>query len=89
MKQAAHTPGPWLVTKTPAGKAKIVDDNGFSIANATSGSYAQQEIDARLIAAAPDLLAALQKVLSAAENGPRREIFADIAREAIAKATGA
>lgn len=53
-----HTPGPWFASTTPSGKGKVVDANGFSICNTTAGPYEQQREDARLIAAAPELLAA-------------------------------
>lgn len=49
---AKHTPGPWFDSTTPSGKGKVVDANGFSICNTTSGPYEQQRKDARLIAAA-------------------------------------
>ena len=83
-----HTPGPWAVTLMPAGKAKVVDSHGFIIANVTGGPYAQGHIDARLMAAAPDLLAAAQYAV-AMEDEPRflYEAIRDL-RAAIAKATG-
>lgn len=62
---SAHTPGPWRVT---AGRI-IVQDAGVIIGSAAghpnSGFYPTEEegvANARLIAAAPDLLAVLQKI---------------------------
>lgn len=53
-------------------------------------SRATQEANARLIAAAPDLLAALQALIAEhAQDDPRRETHAQAnAKRAIAKATG-
>ena len=87
-----HTPGPWFQTVTPAGKGKVVDRNGFSVANTTAGRYSQQIVDAKLIAAAPDLLDALESVLKTPRGTSGRIILeaedeADI-RAAIAKAKG-
>jgi hypothetical protein len=76
-----HTPGPWeveddtdevIVSRDP-------EANGFQIVAKTYGP--DDAANARLIAAAPDLLAALKHV---------RDIYADIeiVRDAIAKAEG-
>ena len=74
---------PWSITATPSGKPKVVDAHGFSVCNLGGGSYVQNSIDARLIAAAPELLDALEALL---EMGHAKA--GDIARKAIAKATG-
>lgn len=55
-----YAPGPWEMKKTPSGKGKVVDRAGFSICNTTAGPYSEQCANARLMAAAPDLLKALQ-----------------------------
>lgn len=55
MTQAAHTPGPWKVSK-PTGNY-IDAPTGGSIAALT---YGATKADADLIAAAPDLLAVLE-----------------------------
>jgi len=85
-----HTPAPW--TYRPAGNFKypIVqrgDEGGFVVSGLSSS---RQEADARLIAAAPDLLEALRSVLSDYEASPcpMRDVVAQ-ARAAIAKATEA
>ena len=82
-----HTPGPWF---------SQYDDNGFyeigseSVTFTLAFTYGEGDTDeanARLIAAAPDLLEALQDVLLELESiGPMEKI--DRARAAIAKATG-
>jgi len=84
---AGHTPGPWKVAK----KTNFVE-------TATGSFIAEcREQDARLIAAAPDLLAALQDIVTAqAEHygdGMRLHMamidLADAARTAIKKVTAA
>lgn len=82
-----HTPGPWF---------SQYDDNGFyeigsetiSIRLAfTYGEGDGDEANARLIAAAPDLLEALQAIM-AGVAGCERQPHWEAARAAIAKATG-
>ena len=61
METATHTPGPWYWDKVSTGHCRhvVVDSEGFTIANPSP----MGEADARLIAAAPDLLAALQRLV--------------------------
>lgn len=89
--EAQHTAGPWRIADGmdhfyvvgPSGKAparfvaRIHDDE-------------QGRTDARLIAAAPDLLAALVKIADYSERTAHttHADFGRIARSAIAKATG-
>ncbi len=88
-----HTPGPWHVGGS--NKATIYDKYSQRIANSFEGvmvsqrSDAQCQANARLIAAAPDLLAACQAVLDEfpALDGPRIERIKAICRAAIARAT--
>lgn len=95
MSAVKHTPGPWHAREwqcrgvTSVGR---VADNrvGFEQIAECSGngrqvSNEQEEADARLIAAAPDLLEALKGVLRVAD---RKTDEFDAARAAIAKATG-
>ena len=89
-----HTPAPWTVN--PKAKTNIRHGN-LTIANCSSthdGSREEEEIaNAKLIAAAPELLEALEKIADGTEPCTEREafIFIDIAksiaREAIKKAT--
>lgn len=96
MNETKHTPGPWYINWTRLSGNVI----GFHIADAVRGSTLpicehygnptlnssnEAEANARLIAAAPELLAVLQEIMSWEENdemtwGPR-------ARAAIAEAT--
>lgn len=88
----SHTPGPWDVE--PKGSRNFVDGaDGLAVAYlGWAGVRERSEIEAnaRLIAAAPDLLAALYSIAtdpSAIYSGANAHI-GDIARAAIAKATG-
>lgn len=101
---AQHTPGPWKFGKeltARSGEWLVSFDagskgRGIAIAETRAGS-GNEEFDARLIAAAPDLLNSLREAMSAVEvfHGPIAwDIFRDHAPEmkrwlaAIAKATG-
>jgi len=55
---AKHTPGPWKTIKTFAGSTIVFDDQQNSIAY-LRGYKHPYKANARLIAAAPDLLEAL------------------------------
>ena len=99
MSEAKHTPGPWefgpshsstglagqLVVR-PAGEFP----HGEWVADVGSMYDDHREANARLIAAAPDLLAALQKVVNHADAGTAAILdrLVEEARAAIAKATG-
>ena len=56
----AHTPGPWRVDATRQTAVRGFD--GRHVATLEAGSQPTRDADARLIAAAPDLLAALRRV---------------------------
>lgn len=77
-----HTPGPWSVSPTKH-RTIIASAQGFHVAAMDDVSPA----DAALIAAAPDLLAALQEMLKYAEGFEDADHVID-ARAAIARATG-
>lgn len=100
MARAKHTPGPWSVYdglgktlavcigEEPNGKRPcIVDWPGFDSCDLP---FSQQRANAHLIAAAPDMLAALKDIVRWAERNNRwdksewREVYA-----AITKATAA
>ena len=103
--KAKHTPGPWTITEDGRIQAPNLDAKCWEqqqhkhIASApfaadaltpiTMGS--ERAANARLIAAAPELLAALEFITSAAETEPGMEIYRahlEQARAAIAKAKG-
>ena len=89
-----HTPGPWWQKGTVVYIGKTVDFlpsgspnwGGFDLRNCPL-----PEANARLIAAAPDLLEALEAII-ATWDGPKYNHFMadniDLARAAIAKAKG-
>lgn len=84
-----HTPGPWFTTKDSAyndvariGRAWII---GSDLA---LSHFGHPDADARLIAAAPDLLAALEKVWSEGVIPDGFALLQDQVCDAIAKATG-
>lgn len=92
-----HTPGPWLYDYRD-NQALIVDSQGFTVVelNTLENSTAHSALadNARLIAAAPDLLTALQLVLAMPEyDGTQKTSITRrdakrAARAAINKATG-
>lgn len=68
MGRTAHTPGPWLAQHDPrAGYTDIMQDGlpGPLIASVPDEGEPVQEANARLIAAAPELLEALERIRSA------------------------
>ena len=86
----SHTPGPWIndetlgVTYSPDGRPIMTAGSGCVTPSAKEG-----QANARLIAAAPDLLAACAHMLATWGSDDEDEIIAcrDAAREAITKAT--
>lgn len=100
MTQATHTPGPWGCADTSyhAHDYRLSRPNGEHLpVNAPYNDHSEQRANARLIAAAPDLLAALEAVLAAWDEPyygdldmARDTMFDAIepARAAIAKAKG-
>lgn len=89
-----HTPGPWVQADfagpTPHGTAIQSTHDNWLVASCT-GYYGRDvaQANARLIAAAPDLLEALELCLHAVElAGWEGDLSAIKARAAIAKATG-
>lgn len=96
----AHTPGPWTATES-GGLLFVIDagdydhkaDTGFFVGTVTDGGKEEHAANARLIAAAPDLLEALESLVSSewmvthSWGGDRDAVMAK-ARAAIAKARG-
>jgi hypothetical protein len=92
--QPKHTPGPWVAHNEPGHGFWYVDrteDGCGSIATCYNTCIAYAEANARLIAAAPELLGACQSALRALEDntepGPMDEDAKEGLRLAIAKAT--
>lgn len=91
---AQHIPAPWELRRSTSGYWFIDYEQGgegYTLTKLECG-----ERDARLIAAAPDLLAALELIEAKADYGkdnPKRQTavlfdILEIARAALAKATG-
>lgn len=97
MTDTQHTPGPWDVCPqgrlTPGATVPILaapDAEGLALTVATVRTIGPEgDADAHLIAAAPDLLAALEDVLCCVEfPNSQHKAQVQAAREAIAKARG-
>lgn len=87
----SHTPGEWRVTKGYRGSITVRDASGAPIAEVWRTGEQRDEGDARLIATAPDLLAACiaaADMLDVAEF-PEGAATVALVRAAIAKAEGA
>lgn len=84
-----HTPGPWTFNETIP--RMVSSKEGYITRDicrmdASTMSALEQDANARLIAAAPDLLEALQYLMVA--HGEQLDQAFQMAQEAIAKATG-
>ena len=83
---AKHTPGPW----TYNGKSRAVYAGRVSVANCTRNAVGEStDANCRLIAAAPELLAAMEAIVFQVVQGKvlERDACIAAARAAIAKAT--
>lgn len=98
---STHTPGPWQVEMPierryyAAGDAAYIRKTGMEYNVASCSAFSENfEANARLIAAAPNMLAALQEAALASATLCARghevtcDCGGDIVRAAIAKATG-
>lgn len=87
MTDATHTPGPWAVSQ-PSGNYIAAPTGGIAAL-----TYGASKADAHLIAAAPDLLAALEHVDNyLAPQGDEEDVYnyiRAIIKGAISKAQGA
>jgi hypothetical protein len=93
MSKAKHTPGPWRIHGCEAGQPicaigdRVICDQDKDEVAVVRYNAADCEANARLIAAAPDLLAALEQVARASEDcGDMNDIDWNGLRAAIAKA---
>ncbi len=92
-----HTPGPWRAAQKPSLMWHVYGSDHAAVCFTAAATYkksaARREADARLIASAPDLLAATEAALAYCEH-IRTSMFgvepahAEQLRAAIAKATG-
>lgn len=94
MSAAKHTPGPWRLRPSSGGRPAIIYGNdGWPVANVATYhgrvEPGQQDANANLIAAAPELLAVAQLTLEWLQRSG--SLFPMIRRElaaTVAKATG-
>jgi hypothetical protein len=88
--ETKHAPGPWKAIKAPHGPIDIFDCNDHDIVTLYGGNGVEaKEANARLIAAAPEMLKALREIIAVAEGKHLRPIMGiEAVRLAIAKATG-
>ena len=91
---AKHTPGPWQTMEVGDDivRLAVADESGLSVLTVVTDGDAQfaavySEADARLIAAAPELLEFARSVVRYAGSAGD-DYLADKAREVIAKAIG-
>ena len=89
---SAHTPGPWAYRPSNNGHfiAGIGENSGYLAEVRQCRSKQDIRADARLIAAAPEMLEALKEIIAAADGDGRNRLDASFAtaRAAIAKAEG-
>ena len=84
-----HTPAPWSVY--PDGALQRADGticltgNGNEIRPAAGQRLGDEAADLALIAASPDMLAALQKIARMDHGNPYAKACADVARAALAE----
>lgn len=100
MKFHKHTPGPWEIAPYAGSGRQIYGPNSRGICicglapNPFDPDSTENDPDAHLIAAAPDMLAALERAavflddIAEASMNPDANDAASMVRAAIAKATG-
>ena len=92
MSGVKHTPGPWTARRVHTGGFDIFDERGRDVVTVYGGGVETEsrEANARLIAAAPDLLEALSRAVHSYDGVPPRHhpAWFDEARAAIARARG-
>ena len=86
-----HTPGPWMVGNHPGDNSGTDWREVLSTDGAFSPSYVCQALqaDARLIAAAPDMLALLEKLIDIEGPQPGHSAWYAEVQAVIAKVRGA
>lgn len=88
-KISSHTPGPWRVAPPSIGRFKVVSVDGLKVVGEASNYNEQAEANARLIVAAPDLLAACEAAYDSYDmTGGLARDTADKLLAAIKKAKG-
>lgn len=83
-----HTPGPWAVSDVGEVVVCATGRTLCDVYSSPADDDAQADADARLIAAAPDLLAACEAVAATTWSRNTATIIGEQVRAAIAKAKG-
>ena len=89
---SAHTPGPWKVEYSEGDEWEVLAGANLPIAYISGWAGHSTEVNARLIAAAPDLLAALAGIIEIGKRdltNPKYDAYFEEARAALKKAGGA
>ena len=86
---SAHTPGPWFVTTQDDYPTGEVSADPMGVRHIVTTYCDDAKANARLIAAAPELLEALQAVWNEGVIPDGFAVLQDQVCDAIAKATGA
>ena len=82
----SHTPGPWANDVTVPLKAIYCERRGYSVVFVNGHREEEAHANARLIAASPDLLAALEAIVKADDAQELEQHHIEAARAALAKA---
>ena len=92
MSELKHTPGPWSVVANGGHSYTIRGSRNEAICDTSiwlhSDPHSESRANAHLIAAAPDLLEALEDLLTICDGDPDEPDEIGWARAAIAKAKG-
>lgn len=83
---AGHTPGPWHICKLPINQIGVATEEGAGICEITRHVGQLSEADARLIAAAPTLLAAVEAAFDSWYDDPRHREMREPAWVGMARA---
>jgi len=82
-----HTPGPWIPVAVEGGWDGVAENENRN--SVICALRLNNPANARLIAAAPDLLRVAELLVSWLDEEPGAHKLCDAARAAVAKATGA
>ena len=77
MGDLKHTPGYWTYVRNPEDTRWIIDSGPNHAIACTAGHECDNEANARLFAAAPDLLEALKGLISFAEAAETKALVGD------------
>ena len=85
----AHSPGPWRIARSNRNTLCILSENAWICGEVDNDGHPDRKDNARLIAAAPELLAALRCLLEVPADPDIMPIYQARARALIARLDGA